>query len=89
MSTLQELESEVNRIEERNKKVELDKAWETSWTRKILVAFLTYLVISIFFYYAGLNEPFKSAVVPTLGFLLSTLSVPFFKNLWLNHIYKK
>lgn len=32
---LKELEEEVLKIKERNKRVELDKAWETSWTRKI------------------------------------------------------
>ena len=30
---LKELEEEVLKIKERNKRVELDKAWETSWTR--------------------------------------------------------
>ena len=30
------IEEEINNIKERNKRVELDKAWETSWTRKIL-----------------------------------------------------
>lgn len=29
----QELEKEIEQIKERNKRVELDKAWETSWTR--------------------------------------------------------
>ena len=28
---LKELEEEIKKIKERNKKVELDKAWETSW----------------------------------------------------------
>ena len=30
-----ELEKEILKIKERNKRVELDKAWETSWTRRI------------------------------------------------------
>lgn len=34
---LKELENEIAKIKERNKKVELDKAWETSWTRKICI----------------------------------------------------
>ena len=29
------LEKEIEKIKERNKKVELDKAWETSWIRRI------------------------------------------------------
>ena len=29
------LEQEVLKIQERNKRVELDKSWETSWLRRI------------------------------------------------------
>ena len=63
--------------------MEVDKAWETSLFRKVLVAVLTYAVIVLFFIFAGLPEPFINAIVPTVGFVLSTLSVPIFKKLWL------
>ena len=33
-----DLEKEIEQIKQRNKKVELDKAWETSWTRKICIS---------------------------------------------------
>ena len=77
-----QLEKEVIKIKERNKRVEIDKAWETSLTRKIIIAILTYFVIVIFFYFAGLQKPFINSIVPALAFLLSTLSLPFFKKLW-------
>ena len=32
------LEKEIESIKKRNKRVELDKAWETSWTRKICIS---------------------------------------------------
>ena len=32
---LKELEKEIDNIKTRNKRVELDKNWETCWTRKI------------------------------------------------------
>lgn len=79
---LEELENRIEAIEKRNKKVELDKAWETSTVRKILIAILTYLVISIFFIVIKIDRPLINSIVPTLGFLLSTLSIPLFKNLW-------
>jgi hypothetical protein len=84
-----DIEKEISAIKERNAKVEADKAWETSWFRKILVAILTYVVIVIFFYFAELAKPFVSAIVPTVGFVLSTLSVPVFKKWWINNILKK
>ena len=42
---MKELEKEIELIKMRNKRVEADKAWETSWTRKICIAVLTYLVV--------------------------------------------
>lgn len=83
-----ELEGEIEAIKVRNKKVEADKAWETSFSRKIMIAGLTYLVIVLFFYVANLSKPFINAIVPTIGFVLSTLTVPVFKKLWIKYIYK-
>ncbi|ENO12017.1 hypothetical protein MBGDC06_00280 [Thermoplasmatales archaeon SCGC AB-539-C06] len=83
------LKKEIELIKQRNKRVEADKAWETSLSRKIIIAILTYIVIVVFFYFAGLPKPFTNSIVPTLAFVLSTLTLPFFKRLWLNYIYKK
>ncbi|MFC1696889.1 hypothetical protein ACFL1H_01025 [Nanoarchaeota archaeon] len=77
------LEKEIIEIKKRNKKVELDKAWETSLTRKLIIAVLTYFVIVIFFYFANLPNPFVNAIVPALAFVLSTLTMPIFKNIWM------
>ena len=89
MDELQQLKNEIEKIKERNARVEADKAWETSLFRKILVAILTYIVIVLFFITASLPKPFINAIVPTLGFLLSTLSVSFFKTIWLKRNKKK
>lgn len=86
--TIQQLEEEIEKIKERNRRVEREKSWETSWTRKLMIAVLTYLVIVTFFYYAGFPDPIKNALVPSLAFILSTLSVPIVKNLWLKYIHK-
>ena len=83
MDELQELKNEIREIKQRNTRVEADKAWETSLFRKILVAILTYAVVVLFFFVAELPKPLANAVVPTLGFLLSTLSVSYFKTVWL------
>lgn len=76
MTTLEELKNEVDKIKARNERVEKDKAWETSWTRKLLVFVLTYFVVVIFFFVTNLPKPFVNSLVPTLGFFLSTLTVP-------------
>ncbi|MFH1917302.1 MAG: hypothetical protein ABIJ21_08635 [Nanoarchaeota archaeon] len=79
------LELEIDEIQERNKRVELDKAWEVSLSRKITIAILTYIVVVIFFYFAGLPKPFVNSIVPALAFLLSTLTLPLFKKMWMKH----
>ena len=45
-----DLNKEVEEIKKRNKRVELDKAWETSMTRRICVCILTYIVVVIYSY---------------------------------------
>lgn len=77
------LEQEIKQIQERNKRVELDKAWELSWTRKFIVAFLTYVVVVCFFVFAHLPDPFINSIVPALAFIISNLSMSVFKKIWL------
>jgi hypothetical protein len=81
------LEKEIEEIQKRNKDVEMDKAWEISLFRKILIAMLTYSIIVLFFFFAQLPNPFINAIVPTLGFILSTLSLSFFKEVWIKYIH--
>ena len=88
MPSLEELQLEIENIKQRNKRVEADKAWETSLARKIIIFFLTYIVIVIFFFFAELPKPFANAIVPAVAFVLSTLTVPLFKKWWVNRFYK-
>jgi len=76
------LEQRIDQIEARNSRVELDKAWETSLTRKISIAVFTYLAVSLYFVAINVERPFINVVVPTCGFLLSTLSLPFIRRIW-------
>ena len=89
LTELKTVQNEITQIQQRNKKVELDKAWETSITRKIIILILTYLVIVVFFYIAKLPYPFYNALVPTIAFILSTSSIPVFKKIWIKYIHKK
>lgn len=84
---LEELNKEICKIKIRNKKVEIDKAWETSFIRRILIIILTYIVIVLFFYFAELPRPFINSIVPSIAFLLSTLTLSFFKKIWISRCY--
>jgi hypothetical protein len=70
---MQDLQKQIDEIQKRNKRVEADKAREISRARKFIILTLTYIVIVIFFYTAELPKPRINAIVPTLGFILSTL----------------
>jgi hypothetical protein len=89
MDKYRELEKRIQEIEKRNKAVEKNKAWETSYSRRILLIIFTYLAISAYLYFIVHINPWINAIVPSIGFLLSTLSLPFFKKLWEKYIYKK
>lgn len=77
------LEKEIKDIKERNKRVEKDKAWEVSWTRKICIMILTYIVVVIYSYIIrNGNNIFLSSLVPVIGFTLSTLSLNLIRKIW-------
>lgn len=82
-------EARLLAIEKRNSKVESDKAWETSLTRRALIILFTYLSIALYLKFVVRIDPWVNAVVPAVGFTLSTLTLPFFKNLWLKQFYKR
>lgn len=88
MEKIEALEREIRQIKNRNSKVEADKAWETSNTRRILLALFTYLAISLYMSAISLPEPWLNAIVPSIGFLLSTLTLPVFKKYWIKFLYK-
>lgn len=77
------LEKRIALIEERNRRVELDKAWETSWTRRGLLVLFTYLSVGLYLSAIGVSDPWRNAIIPSLGFLLSTLTLPWFKQYWM------
>jgi hypothetical protein len=77
------LKKEIEEIKKRNARVEADKAWEISRERRLLIALLTYIVVLLFFLAAQLPNPFVNSLVPTIGFLVSTLTVDLAKKEWM------
>lgn len=83
MNALQELEQRILTIEKRNRRVELDKQWETSWIRRSTVIVFTYLAIGLYLQIIQVKDPWLNAIVPSVGFLLSTLTLGIIKQSWL------
>lgn len=77
------MEQRLAAIEERNARVQADKAWETSLTRRGVISAITYATAGAFMTIIGALHPWIAAIVPVIGYLLSTLSLPWIKKLWL------
>ena len=76
-------EAEIEKIKSRNRRVEADKAWEVSAERRLIIALGTYVIAYVLFLTISAPNPHLAALVPAVGFLLSTLTLPFIKAAWL------
>ena len=76
---------DIAAILERNKRVELDKAWEISITRRGFIALLTYGITALLFWINALPIPFLQALIPAAAYVLSTLSLPWLKKIWMKN----
>ena len=78
-----DFEQEINKIKERNKRVETDKAWETSWTRRICICVLTYFVVVLYSWVISqISNIWLSSIVPVIGFTIATLSLKLVRKIW-------
>jgi len=89
MEEIEKIKKEIDLIKERNKRVEADKAWEISKTRVAFIVLMTYIITAIVFYFIGVKNFFLNALIPTVGFYLSTQSLPFIKEWWIKTNIKK
>ena len=89
MSVSRQIEKRLREIEERNKRVDSDKYWETSYFRRTILALFTYAAIGFYLQVIKVRQPWLNAIVPAIAFMLSTLTLPFFKKIWLIYFYKK
>jgi hypothetical protein len=78
-----ELHQQVQEIKTRNARVEADKAWETSWVRRGFIAVVTYIFATIWLNLINADSPFLNAFIPTVGYILSTVSLDSIKRKWI------
>ncbi len=80
-----DIEQELLAIKERNRKVEIDKAWEVSWVRRGFIATFTYAIALAWLLIIHESHAVLKALVPSLGYVLSTLSLPALKKRWVKN----
>jgi hypothetical protein len=77
-------------IEERNARVDADKAWEVSKTRRALITIGTYIIIGAYLTILGVSDAWLHALVPPCAYLISTLTLPMVKTFWIKrHVQQK
>ena len=76
-------DAEIEAIKERNKRVEQDKAWELSWTRRLFITAVIYGAAGIWLTWIHDSSPWLKALIPAAAYLFSTLSLPLIKKWWL------
>lgn len=84
---MEDIEKRLNNIEIRNKRVELDKAWEISKTRISIIIIMTYIFATLYLMIADTTNPFLGSIVPCVGFLISTQSLKIIKKYWIRKYY--
>jgi len=82
---IKELLNRIEKLESRNQRVENDKLWETSWARRLAIMLLTYIIVVTYLKFVVHVDPWINALVPVLGFFLSTLTISLLKTLWLQN----
>jgi hypothetical protein len=90
LQRLAHIEKEIDALQQRNFEKDRGKDFETSYTRVFFLMFVTYWTLFAYMYIIGTNQPFLDAIVPTLGFNISTWSLPLVKEWWIQarHYYR-
>lgn len=83
-----EVEKEISLLKKRNERVEADKAWERSFFRVISIALLTYVTVLFALYLMRVPTPLLNALIPPIGYILSTQSLPFIKRWWVKKFHR-
>jgi hypothetical protein len=83
-----DVRDDVREIKDRNARVEREKEWETSWTRRLVIVGATWLAAWAWLLNLGVDNAALHALVPSAAYVLSTLSLPVIKRWWMRSRFK-
>lgn len=83
---MDDIHCELEAIQQRNRRVETDKAWEVSLTRRLFIAGATFFAAVLFLWLSNVEQVLLPALVPAVGYVLSTLSLPPLKRWWMRRM---
>lgn len=77
------LVADLRELHHRNYEKDKGKKFEGSYTRVGFIMIITYFTLCGYMIAIGVADPFLNAIVPTVGFNLSTWSLPWVKQIWM------
>lgn len=80
---LKNLREEIEKIKARNRRVESDKAWETSIARTVFIAIASFVIAYVLMSLIGENSPFWKAIAGSILYIISSASYGVLKSWWL------
>lgn len=84
------MQPDIEALRSRNARVEAEKAWEMSWTRRGFILLSTFLTAFAYMKFGlGIEAAALHAAVPAGGYFLSTLSLSRIRTFWLQRIYRQ
>ena len=85
---LQLMQGEINLLKQRNYEKDRGKEFESSYTRIFFLMAVTYVTLALYMYYVlKTSRPYLDAIVPTVGFNISTWGLPYVKEWWIQINY--
>jgi putative acetyltransferase len=79
---------DIKNLQERNKMIEAEKAWETSWTRRAIIAIVTYIIVAFWLAIIGVSHNLIHALVAVASYLVGMAMLPMIKEHWIERVYR-
>ena len=80
-----DIERAIVEIQKRNARVEADKVWETSLTRRASIAAIVFFAAWAWLSMQGSGTALRDALFPPCGYLLSTIALSRLRVQWEAH----
>lgn len=77
------MEETISTLLDRNKRVEAEKAWELSFTRRAFLAGLTYVTAVLLLWLIGEARFLLLSFIPAISYVFSTLTLPWIRRMWI------
>jgi hypothetical protein len=80
---VEQLRADIAELRARNARVDQEKGWEKSWSRRLVITAVTWFGAWLWLRNLGAENAALQALVPSGGYAISNLSLPVLRRWWL------